>query len=177
MVAIDITLYKANWCGYCHKYIPMWEKITEFLKDPKIINILKKDTVNLVLDTIDIDDKSKKSDITKNNINSVPTVIITIKDDNNNSNNSNNKFNLKNTELNEQFIDDIFNFKKQYNQMADLLKNELNIFLDNETNKETNKETNNIKSGGFFDYSTNKRLKYHKEYIKCRNLYLKLKNK
>ena len=180
MVAINITLYKAKWCGYCHKYLPMWDKITEFFQDTKIINILKKDTINIVLNVIDIDDKSKKSEISKNNINSVPTVIITIKD-NNNSNNTDsnntdsdniiNKFNLKNTELNEQFIDDIFNFKKKYNQMSDLLKNELNIFLDKESNKQ------NIKSGGFFDYSTNKRLKYHKEYIRCRNLYLKLKNK
>ena len=197
MVAINITLYKADWCGYCHKYLPMWDKITEFFKDTKINKILEKDNIDIILNKIDIDDKSKKSEISKNNINSVPTVIITIKDNNNNSssnntdsnntdsnnsnntdsnntdssNNSINKFTLKNTELNEQFIDDIFNFKKKYNQMSDLLKNELNIFHDKESNKQ------NIKSGGFFDYSTNKRLKYHKEYIRCRNLYLKLKNK
>ena len=87
---------------------------------------------------------------------------------NNDSDTDTNKFHLENKKLNGDFIDEIFNFNKKYNQLADILKNELNLFLNNESN---------IKSGGFFDYSKNKRIKYHKEYIKCRNLYLKLKNK
>ncbi len=38
-------------------------------------------------------------------------------------------------------------------------------------------ESKNGMTGGFFDYSKHKKLKYHREYMKCRNLYLKLKNK
>ena len=85
--------------------------------------------------------------------------------DTDNDDNYREKFNLKNKELNEKFIDEIFKFD---NKLTDRLKTKLNSFL--------KKDLNQI-NGGFFDYSKNKKLMYHKEYIKCRNLYLKLKNK
>ncbi len=43
--------------------------------------------------------------------------------------------------------------------------------------KKINPGAKNGMTGGFFDYSKHKKLKYHREYMKCRNLYLKLKNK
>ena len=85
--------------------------------------------------------------------------------DTDNDDNYREKFNLKNKELNEKFIDEIFKFD---NKLTDRLKTKLNSFLKKELNQF---------NGGFFDYSKNKKLMYHKEYIKCRNLYLKLKNK
>ena len=246
MVKIKITLYKTEWCPYCIRYKTMWNKINKFFTQEKINKVLKDSNTTVLFSIIDLEDRTKKEEIFKNKVDSVPTVIITIMDDNTSNNssersdshtdthtfthtdthtytrtgnsedtntqtddsedtntqtdNSRNtqtdnsqdtqtgncddtntqtinsqdtdnddnyreKFNLKNKELNEKFIDEIFKFD---NKLTDRLKTKLNSFL--------KKDLNQI-NGGFFDYSKNKKLMYHKEYIKCRNLYLKLKNK
>ena len=108
---------------------------------------------------------SNCDDTATQTINSDDTDTQTINSNDTDDDNYREKFNLKNKELNEKFIDEIFKFD---NKLTDRLKTKLNSFL--------KKDLNRI-NGGFFDYSKNKKLMYHKEYIKCRNLYLKLKNK
>lgn len=155
MKEIHIKLYKANWCGYCIRFLPDWNKIIDLFGKEEIKKELE-DKYKVKVFTYTYDDKENKDDLAAAGINSFPTIKYTIID------------------------------KKEKTLTLDDDKRELNIFIDTifseypkdlkEKLKRDLIQFNSEKmSGGFFDYSQNKKNKYYKEYIKCRNLYLKLK--
>jgi thiol-disulfide isomerase/thioredoxin len=153
MTKIYITLYKAEWCGFCRRFKPDWQKIKNVMSDKKIVQELDNNNIEVFVD--EYDDDANKDVMAQANIKYYPTLRVSIIDENKQKN----TFDVEDTqrELN-KFIDVVF--KDQTDNLKDLLKSELNKM-----------------SGGFFDYSKNKKIKYYNEYMKCRNLYLKLKNK
>lgn len=153
MTKIYITLYKAEWCGFCKRFKPDWEKIKNVMKDKKIVDELDNKNIKVFID--EYDDDANKDVMAQANIKYYPTLRVSIID----KNEKKTTFEVEDTqrELN-TFVDLVF--KNESANLKELIKSELNKM-----------------SGGFFDYSRNKKIKYYKEYMKCRNLYLKLKNK
>jgi thiol-disulfide isomerase/thioredoxin len=153
MKEIYITLYKAEWCGYCRRFKPDWEKIKKVFSDKNIIDELKNINLKVIVD--EYDDDANKDVIIKAQIKYYPTLKVSIIDENQNKK----TFELKDDErqLN-NLVDTVF--KNESKNLKELLKSNLNKM-----------------SGGYFDYSKNKKVKYYNEYQKCKNLYLKLKSK
>jgi thiol-disulfide isomerase/thioredoxin len=152
MTKIYITLYKAEWCGFCKRFKPDWEKIKNVMKDKNIIDELDNKNIKVFVDEYD---DANKEVMSRADIKYYPTLRVSIIDENEEKN----TFDLEDSqrELN-TFVDVVF--KNQSDNLKELLKSKLNKM-----------------SGGFFDYSRNKKIKYYKEYMRCRSLYLKLKNK
>jgi thiol-disulfide isomerase/thioredoxin len=153
MTKIYITLYKAEWCGFCRRFKPDWIKIKNVMNDKKIIKELDNNNIKVFVD--EYDDDANKDVMAQANIKYYPTLRVSIIEDNKEKKTLDLEDNQR--ELN-TFVDVVF--KDHSDKLKELLKSELNKM-----------------TGGFFDYSKNKKIKYYKEYMKCRNLYLKLKNK
>ncbi len=154
MKEIYVTLYKAEWCGYCKRFKPDWEKFQTIMKKESVANKLKKDNIKIVFDTYD--DAQNRDVILRAAIKYYPTVKVTIID--------NNKKTTYDLEDKDRELGALT--KKLFNGNNDII----NMI---------NKELIHIKkqlSGGYFDYVNKPELKYYKEYLKCRNKYLTLKN-
>ena len=62
----ELMLFKADWCGHCKSFLPVWEKIS------------KDNNLNISFKTFDSD--KNKSDINKYNIQGFPTIIYKVND-------------------------------------------------------------------------------------------------
>jgi thiol-disulfide isomerase/thioredoxin len=67
---IDIMLFKAEWCGYCKSFKPIWNTLKEM---PQFTNKL-----NFIIYDYD----ENKSEIEKFNVKSYPTLKIKLSDNN-----------------------------------------------------------------------------------------------
>lgn len=38
---VSVILFKANWCGYCKKFEPIYDKVAAWLNDNKIAHVFK----------------------------------------------------------------------------------------------------------------------------------------
>jgi thiol-disulfide isomerase/thioredoxin len=154
MKEIYITLYKAEWCGYCKRFKPDWEKFQNIINNNSIQKELTKENIKVFFDTYD--DAENRDVILRAKIKYYPTLKVTIKEDN-----------KKET----------FDIESEERELSILTK-KLFGKSDNLINMIINEINSNKKlSGGYFDYINKPELKYYKEYLKCRNKYLALKSK
>lgn len=161
MVEITINLYKAKWCIYCQKFIPIWEMLKKLLTDNK--KCLSENNLTVKMNCYEETNSSDNKIIREHNITSYPTIKFCI------NNTNSDTFCDASVRLEDSqrepslFIETIF---ADYKKVKTCLLEKLN---------ETQKLSAKKMSGGFFEYSKNPKYKYYKEYLKCRTNYLELK--
>jgi thiol-disulfide isomerase/thioredoxin len=148
MIKIYITLFKAEWCGSCKAFQLTWEKFKKVMEQAD--SLLKKHDIIVFLN--EYEDTIHNDIINRNKIKYYPTIRISkIINDNKTT------FDLQTNDRNiERMIDIIF--KDQSTNLINDIKKQINQL-----------------NGGFMTYSNNKRLKYYREYIKCKKLYFDAK--
>jgi len=147
---IYIKLYKANWCGYCNRFMPDWEKLKQIVG--RLHKELAKQNIKIKLKEYEETNPDDKIQIEKDGIKSYPTIRIIHK-----------KYKIENnakTEINDRSVVNIMKV------IGGLISNE-NIKTQIE---EIIGEQETIQKGG-------RKHRYYNEYLKCRAKYLKLKNK
>lgn len=152
MKQIYITLYKANWCGYCRRFEPDWRKIQSILKSGEIKNKLDDEKIEVIFD--EYEDTAHRDVMLKNKISSYPTVKVSVVDGNNKK-----TFDLKSED-------------RELNKFINSALEPLSANLKNIIRSKLNSNQN----GGYFDY-VKPDLKYYHKYLKYKSKYLDLKNK
>ena len=61
---VSMILVKANWCGYCKKFLPVWNTIQNYEKYKNLVNYV----------TLDADDNPEE--IKKYKVEGYPTILI-----------------------------------------------------------------------------------------------------
>jgi hypothetical protein len=153
MKKIYITLYKANWCGYCRKFDPDWKKIQSILKSGDIKNKLDSEQAEVIFD--EYEDSANRDVMLKNNISSYPTVKVSIIDGDN-----------KKT----------FDLESQDRELNKFINSALEPLSASLKNMIKSKLNNPNQNGGYFSH-VKPDLKYYHKYLKYKSKYLDLKNK
>lgn len=163
MTKICITLFKADWCGYCKRFVPDWNKIKSILQDGEIKNKLDDEQIEVIFDQFEETKGEDRETIIQNNISSYPTIKVSIFDKNNKKLET---FELESEdrELN-RFVETAL--KSLPDQIKNLIKKEIN---------KTNNQNNPNMKGGYFNY-VKPDIKYYHKYLKYKSKYLSLKNK
>lgn len=150
MTDISVVLYKAEWCGYCMRFKPTWNKVMNLLKTDKMTKLLENE--NIKINFVEYDSESNRDVIIADGISSYPTIKITKKIG---ANHNSMLLDDNQRELN-AFVRTIFDNQK----VIDEINTEI---------------TNTNLSGGFFNYSTDEKLKYYKKYLKYKQKYITAK--
>jgi hypothetical protein len=76
---IKLTLYHADWCGHCIRFIPVWNEFLKYVDSHKLTNAngkpVKIEHVSYQ-HTRNMQDKKDNAVIEKNGIRSFPTIIV-----------------------------------------------------------------------------------------------------
>ncbi len=71
---IYIKLYKANWCGYCKRFVPDWEKLKQIIG--RLQTSLKAQQIDIKLKEYEETNPDDKVQIERDGIKSYPTIRI-----------------------------------------------------------------------------------------------------
>lgn len=158
---ITVILVKASWCGFCKKFIKIYDKARDIHKSIKFF-----DNYNLIFEDYDFanNDVEKLFSINHNNIindiEGYPTIFIKL-----NNKNKNTYHKIEST-----LVDPNININNQENEAA-------KRFLENIINCIKTLESDNaslfIQQGG--TKSPNNSIDYYNKYLKYKSKYIKLK--
>lgn len=179
MTEIKIVLVKANWCGHCKTFEPLYE---EAKKKYKKIDFL----VNNITDFFkyDVNDEKEKENFTKDysekifsSIVGYPTVLLIISDnDKHKDDESKHKIYEINTtkktdkKTENEVINEFLNNIEA--KLKTILSENKNTYINTET--DTEEEEEKVHTGGAFIKNNINYIDYKKKYYKYKHKYLKL---
>ena len=167
MTEIKIVLVKANWCGHCKTFEPLYE---EAKKKYKKIDFL----VNNITDFFKYDEKEKENftkDYSEKIFSSIvgyPTVLLIVSDK---TKNKDDEDKHKIHEINTTKKTDSKTENEAVNEFLKNIEAKLRTILS--PNKDTHVNTGVLNGGGNVKNNTNY-IDYKKKYYKYKNKYLKL---